>query len=66
MPALHEAIKSDRLDVARLLLKYGYYNIERQDYHQFTPLIFSVWQGKLEACRLLLDFGANVNIWKNG
>ena len=65
MPALHEAIKVTRLDVVRLLLEYGD-NIERQDHHQFTPLLYSIWQEKLEACRLLLEFGANVDAWKTG
>lgn len=57
-------LKMTRLDVVRLLLEYGD-NIERQDHHQFTPLLYSVWQEKLEACRLLLEFGANVHAWKN-
>ena len=33
-------LKVTRLDVVRLLLEYGD-NIERQDHHQFTPLLYS-------------------------
>ena len=51
--------------MVRMLLEYGD-NIERQDHHQFTPLLYSIWQEKLEACRLLLEFGANVHAWKTG
>ena len=45
-------------DSIRILVNEGA-ELEARGENNFTPLLFAVQQGKIEAVRLLLEFGAN-------
>ena len=58
--ALVMAIVKDKLHLARVLISYGAQpdRVKRSD---IRPLAWAAWLGKIDAVRLLLDTGADVN-----
>ena len=58
--ALVVAIVQDNLQLARVLISYGA-QPDRVTQSDIRPLAWAAWLGKIDALRLLLDAGADVN-----
>src|ERR1017187_1210230 len=57
---LHEAVSSDRKDVAEVLLAHGA-DVRAKDDHGWTPLLLAAHEGKKDLVEQLLAHGADVN-----
>ncbi|RDD41570.1 Transient receptor potential cation channel subfamily A member 1 [Trichoplax sp. H2] len=57
MTSLHKAACADHPEMMKYLISQGA-NIDVEDVDDFTPWMYTVWKGYFEACRLLLELGA--------
>ena len=57
---LHEAAKTDKIDLVRKLLKEGYPVNALDSRFGLTPLHFAVRNGHVEVARLLIENGADL------
>jgi len=58
---LHEAAKTDKIDLVRKLLKEGYPVNALDSRFGLTPLHFAVRNGRVEVAQLLIENGASLN-----
>jgi len=59
--ALHNALRRNRIGLARAMLTHGGLNIDAADASGFTMLLDAALTGDLAAVRILLDCGADIN-----
>ncbi|KAF2193681.1 ankyrin repeat protein, partial [Zopfia rhizophila CBS 207.26] len=65
--ALFRAVESSQLDVVKVLLEHApRVDVDRPIAGRFTPLVIAIMKNGVETVKLLLDFGANVDLKGTG
>jgi hypothetical protein len=63
--ALHAAVRYGHIEVVKLLLDYGV-NMEPFNEHDETPLCHAIGKGSRDIAKLLIERGADTDIWDIG